>query len=141
LQKENKNTNKGFDGDHKYAYYEEIWAELNQKLPWHKTPEEYQMRLNIWSKFDVNGNGILSLAEIDKAMRDILRLPALFALKPVLIRAFYAAKDKVKSQKSYADDYISKGEFRILLKFLRQYYEYWVAFDRVDTDHDRRLTY
>jgi hypothetical protein len=118
-QKENKNSNKGFDAEHKYAYYEGIWAELNQKLPWHKTPEEYQMRLKIWSQFDVNGNGILSLAEVDKAMRDILRLPALFALKPVLIRAFYAAKDKVKSDKSYADDYISRGEFRILLKFLR----------------------
>jgi EF-hand domain pair len=90
---------------------------------------------------DVNGNGILSLAEVDKGMRDIVRLPTLFAIKPVLIRAFYAAKDKVKSNKSYADDYISKGEFRFLLKFLRQYYEYWVAFDRVDTDHDRRLTY
>jgi hypothetical protein len=81
------------------------------------------------------------LAEIDKAMRDILKLPALFALKPVLIRAFYAAKDKVKSSKSYADDYISRGEFRILLKFLRQYYEYWVAFQRVDTDQDRRISY
>ena len=81
------------------------------------------------------------MAEIDKAMRDILRLPALFALKPVLIRAFYAAKDKVKSSKSYADDYISRGEFRILLKFLRQYYEYWVAFQRVDTDQDRRISY
>jgi hypothetical protein len=74
-------------------------------------------------------------------MRDILRLPALFALKPVLIRAFYAAKDKVKSSKPYGDDYISKGEFRILLKFLRQYYEYWVAFERLDVDNDHKIGY
>ena len=75
-------------------------------------------------------------------MRDVVRLPALFELKPVLMRAFTAAKNKVKSttKKSYnADDYVSKGEFRFLLKYLRQYFELWVAFDRIDTDDDRRV--
>ncbi len=89
----------------------------------------------------MNGNGILSLAEVDKAMRDVVRLPTLFALKPVLMRAFQAAKVKVKSTKSYGDDYVSKAEFRWLLKFLRQYYELWVAFDRIDTDDDRRVSH
>ena len=45
----------------------------------------------------MNGNGLLSLAEIDKGMRDVIRLPQLFALKPVLLRAFTTVKDKVKS--------------------------------------------
>jgi Ca2+-binding EF-hand superfamily protein len=27
-----------------------------------------------------------------------------------------------------------------LLLYLRQYYEYWVAFDRVDLDNDRRIS-
>lgn len=38
--------------------------------------------------FDGNSNGILSLAEVDKGVRDILMLPELFDLKPVIIRAF-----------------------------------------------------
>jgi hypothetical protein len=37
---------------------------------------------------DVNSNGYLSLAEIDKGMRDIIKVPILFELKPVLIRAY-----------------------------------------------------
>lgn len=37
---------------------------------------------------DMNGNGYLSLAEVDKGMRDVIRLPTLFELKPVLMRAF-----------------------------------------------------
>jgi len=37
---------------------------------------------------DLNGNGILSLAEVDKGMRDVIKLPILFDLKPVLMRAF-----------------------------------------------------
>ncbi len=121
-----------------------IWDELHNKLPWHLTEEQRQKRIQIWDAIDVNGNKILSLAEIDKGMRDVVRLPALFELKPVLIRAFTAAKNKVKSttKKSYnADDYVSKGEFRFLLKYLRTYYELWVAFDRIDTGDDRRVSH
>jgi hypothetical protein len=51
----------------------------------------------MWQGFDVNGNGYLSLAEVDKGMRDVVQLPALFALKPVLMRAFQAAKTRLKS--------------------------------------------
>jgi hypothetical protein len=36
----------------------------------------------------MNGNGYLSLAEVDKGMRDVVQLPILFQLKPVLMRAF-----------------------------------------------------
>ena len=58
-----------------------------------------------------------------------------------MIRAFNAAKSKLKSKNSYGDDYVSRAEFRYLLKYLRQYYEYWVAFDEIDTDDDRRISY
>ena len=57
------------------------------------------------------------------------------------MRAFNSAKTKVKSKSKHADDYLSKGEFRYLLLYLRQYYEYWVAFDRIDSDDDRRIAY
>ena len=60
------------------------------------------------------------------------------------MRAFTAAKNKVKStsKKGYnADDYVSKGEFRFLLKYLRTYFELWVAFDRIDTGDDRRVSH
>ena len=46
------------------------------------------MRIKQWKVIDVNGNGLLSLAEVDKGMRDVIKLPGLFKLKPVLMRAF-----------------------------------------------------
>lgn len=73
-------------------------------------------------------------------MRDVVRLPALFALKPVLMRAFTAAKTKSKSKSKHGDDYVTKSEFRWLLKYLRMYYELWVAFDKIDTSGDRRVS-
>jgi hypothetical protein len=73
-------------------------------------------------------------------MRDVLKLPKLFVLKPVLMRAFMAAKTKNTATNKISDDYVTFGEFRHLLKYLRQYYEYWLAFDRINSDHDRRVT-
>lgn len=90
---------------------------------------------------DMNNNGFLSLAEVDKGMRDVVKLPSLFKLKPVLMRAFQAAKNKVTSKSKHGKDYVEKAEYRFLLKYLRQYYEYWVAFDRINQDDDRRLSY
>jgi hypothetical protein len=90
---------------------------------------------------DMNNNGLLSLAEVDKGMRDVIKLPALFRLKPVLMRAFQAAKNCVKSKKQHGSDYVEKGEYRYLLKYLRQYYEYFIAFDRIDKDKDRRISF
>ena len=49
-----------------------IWDELHDKLPWHLTEEQRQKRIKIWSSIDVNNNGILSLAEVDKGMRDVV---------------------------------------------------------------------
>jgi hypothetical protein len=33
------------------------------------------MRQKQWSEIDMNSNGYLSLAEIDKGLRDIIKLP------------------------------------------------------------------
>ena len=61
-------------------------------------------------------------------------------MKPVIIRAFTAAKDKMKGRNSYDDDYINFVEFRYFLLSLRMYAEYYVAFARIDTDDDRRIS-
>lgn len=88
----------------------------------------------------MNNNKYLSLAEIDKGLRDVIHVPILFDLKPVLIRAFQAAKNKLPASSSHGNDYVSRAEFRYLLMYLRQYYEYWVAFDEIDKNDDRRIT-
>ena len=56
------------------------------------------------------------------------------------MRAYVAAKKKMPSTKKNGNDFVTKNEFSYLLKYLRQYYEYWVAFDRINSDQDRRVT-
>lgn len=117
------------------------WTLISKKLPAGRNSVDVAKRKELFRLFDVNGNGYLSLAEVDKAVRDILCLEDLFDCKPAMMRAFQAAKnyDK-KSRARLGEDFVTKSEFRILLMYLRKYFELFVMFDRIDGDGDRRLT-
>lgn len=71
-----------------YTNEEEFWAYLAEKLPHEKNDEQKQVRIDQWNCMDFNGNGYLSLAEIDKGMRDCVVLPEIFDTKPVMMRAY-----------------------------------------------------
>jgi hypothetical protein len=81
------------------------------------------------------------LAECQKGLRDVIHNQALFEAKPAIMRAFQYAKDSVPGKKGdvYAQDYIQKSEFRIFLLALRQRFEYWQAFNRIDAGGDGRI--
>lgn len=115
------------------------WQGLLSKLPVKKTNEEREIRKKYWKQIDINGNGFVSLAELDKGLRDVLRIPSLFELKKVSMRAFQAAKTKYKSKSKHGDDYLDWMEFRIVLVYLRQYFEYYVMFCRIDKSDDFKV--
>lgn len=119
---------------------DKIWQELREKLPYDNSENDVALRQKYWSAIDVNNNGYLSLAELDKGMRDVVQIPILFDTKPVIMRAYQSAKNKLKAKSKVGDDYVSRAEFKFFLQYLRQYYEYWVAFDRIDTNDDRRVS-
>jgi len=48
----------------------------------------------MFDEFDPNGNGLLSLAEVDKGIIDVLNIKAFFDAKPAIIRAFNYAKNR-----------------------------------------------
>ena len=101
------------------------WEEIRAKLPMEKTPEQKKRRMDLFMQFDPNNNGYLSLAEVDKGCRDILCLYEIFDAKPVIMRAFQAAKsanDKISKKKGgsasrHGPDYVEKCEFRLLLVY------------------------
>merc|ERR1712147_504369 len=97
------------------------------------------MGKELWKKFDVDGTGQLSLAKIDKGLRDAVDLPELFGLEPVEIRAYHAACKRAKKKNKYSADFVQPQDFRYLLKYLYVYYEYWVAFEKLDKDGDHRI--
>jgi Ca2+-binding EF-hand superfamily protein len=115
------------------------WTVINAILPTGSDSGSKVRRKKMFRDFD-NGNGILSLAELDRAIRDILEIDEIFNAKPAILRAFQIAKNSTKSKHECGDDYIEFREFRFFLLSLRQYFEYWVAFCRTDTDGDRKIS-
>lgn len=71
------------------------------KIPLGDGAEDKAVRLQLFKGFDMNCNGYLSLAEIDKGIRDVLDIPELFDAKPVIMRAYKAACLKVKQPKPH----------------------------------------
>ena len=90
----------------------------------------------MWNQIDINGNSYVSLAEVDKGLKEAIQSEALYEAKPAIIRAFNFAKEYTKGTTKYADDYLEKKDFRIFLVALRVRFEYLVAFNKIDTGDD-----
>ena len=92
-------------------------------------PDEAE-RNALFSRIDCNGNGGLSLAEIDKAC---VELWPHFNNKPALMRAY-------KSADRNGDGFITRREFKKLLQYIIYFTGLWDKFESIDTDGDRRLS-
>ena len=117
------------------------WALVASKLPWGLDKESRKRRKALFRSFDPNGNGLMSLAEADNGVVNVLQLGAVIC-KPVIMRAFTAAKDSNQKKSSKAaryDDYVDLSEFRLFLLYLRQYLELYVMFEAVDTNKDGKI--
>lgn len=86
---------------------------------------------SLWRRIDYNGNGMVSLAEIDNLVVD--RFPDLDN-KPALMRAY-------KATTRGGDDYVQKHEFRALLRNLLYFSKVWALFEVADSDDDRRMDF
>uniref|UniRef100_A0A1D1ZLF5 Putative calcium-binding protein CML16 n=1 Tax=Anthurium amnicola TaxID=1678845 RepID=A0A1D1ZLF5_9ARAE len=86
----------------------------------------------IFDTFDYNGNGILSLAEIDKAV--IQLYPHLAEDKPAIMRAYKAADTS-------QDGFVNFKEFGRLIDLLHYYNNLFQIFKKLDIDSDRRINF
>ena len=109
------------------------------QIPIDSSAESIAARKKIFRDFDVNGNAWLSLAEIDKGLRDVLEMPELFDAKPVIMRAYQASLKKVRSTNPLTEGLVSRGAFKFTLIYLRFYYELWEDFQTMDVDGERRI--
>jgi Ca2+-binding EF-hand superfamily protein len=119
------------------------FEDLARKMPTGMSPQDKQARVALWKRIDENGSGKLSLAEVDKAIRDVLKEPQLFRLcKPVFIRAFYAAKKAGNKRAREADrnlHFVLFREFRLLLEYLQLYFRLFYVFSAIDANMDGRI--
>lgn len=89
----------------------------------------------MWQKLDFNGNGLVSLAEIDKLV--VERYP-LLNKKPALMRAYKHATGKPETSSTDCA-LVEFEQLPALLKGLFYYNRMYHVFDKIDTDDDRRI--
>merc|ERR1739838_246169 len=116
------------------------WEEVNTKLPHARTKVDFTARKELWDAMDVNGNGYLSLAEVTKGVRDVIAVDELFDAIPAINRSFHHCKNVSTNPSEHGPDFIEFREFRLLLQTLRQFFEYYQAFDGIDTGDDGRIS-
>lgn len=89
----------------------------------------------MWQKLDFNGNGLVSLAEIDKLV--VEKYP-LLNKKPALVRAYKHATGKPETSSTDCA-LVEFPQLPELLKGLFYYNRVYHVFDKIDTDDDRRI--
>lgn len=92
----------------------------------------------LWKRLDYNGNNVVSLAEIDKMVVEMVaggNWPAWLNNKPALMRAY----KKTILKDGDGDDWVEKKEFHALLLNIFWFNKLWQIFDQVDTGDDRRI--
>jgi Ca2+-binding EF-hand superfamily protein len=87
-----------------------------------------------WRSLDFNGNGIVSLAELDKW---IVQSFPLLNNKQALIRAFI----RTTSKEGNGDDWIQRREFKALLVNVIYFNRAFELFNSIDTGRDQRVDF
>jgi len=94
----------------------------------------------LWRRLDYNGNNIVSLAEIDKMVVEMVAggmWPAWLNNKPALMRAY----KKTILKDGDGDDWVEKNEFAALLLNIFWFNRLFQMFQAVDSGADRRMDF
>jgi len=117
------------------------WEKVNAALPYKRGEDQLEERRKLWRAIDVSGSGLLSLAKVTRGIRDVVGLDLLFDCRPAINRAFHYSKDLSKKRGgAHTADYLVFKEFRVFLQALRQFFEFYQAFEWLDKTQDRRIS-
>eukprot|EP00811_Abedinium_folium_P011815 NODE_20942_length_775_cov_10.652778.p2 GENE.NODE_20942_length_775_cov_10.652778~~NODE_20942_length_775_cov_10.652778.p2 ORF type:complete len:178 (-),score=40.11 NODE_20942_length_775_cov_10.652778:135-668(-) len=92
----------------------------------------------LWDDLDSNGNGLVSLAEVDKFVEGKVgcgKWPVWLNNKPALMRAF----KKTIKEDGDGDEWVEKNEFQALLLNIFWFNKLWAVFISIDSGGDRRV--
>ena len=143
IEEQDRNLNDEEFADEDPKLYEMYnWDELTKKLPVRKTAEDRKKRLQLWNKINEYGNGYVSFKRLSFQLDKYLKLPNTVRKKGPLKLAFDAACDKYERYGiKKEDNLIEWMEFRIFLVYLRQFFEYWIMFEKIDSSGEHLINF
>lgn len=72
-------------------------------------------------------------------MKTNVELDEIFNLEKIIQIAFDQAKDKVKNRHNQGDEFVNRFEFRLMLVFLKKYFEILKIFIEYDKGMDGKM--
>ena len=78
-----------------------------------------------------------------RGVREYIKIPEIAQDEEIVTEAFRWAKRALPKGTGGAydgDDYVSPAEFKFLMKYFRMFYEYRLAFNRIDKNSDKNIT-
>lgn len=105
-------------------------------LQFHSLLKDAEKMEHWWNWMDMNGNGICSLAEIDKFITHVPGFEK-FNNKPALMRAYKRTISREGG--GDGDDWVQRYEFPALLRNVYYFNKLWKVFEDIDASGDRRL--
>jgi len=103
--------------------------------------EDRKKRLELWNKINEYGNGYISFKRLNYQLNKYLKLPRIVKNKMPIKLAFDAVSKKYSKYGIKKEDCLIEWmEFRIFLVYLRQFFEYWIMFEKEDDSGDHNIT-
>lgn len=117
------------------------WKLIKDSLPLEETIPGKLDRIGLFKLMDVNDNGTLSLNEIHSGIKHNLKLQEIVNCRSAIFKAFEAVRFSrgANSKLKKTDQFIVFSEFKRFLVYLRQYFEYYEMFERLDADSNKKI--
>eukprot|EP00928_Gymnodinium_smaydae_P047820 TRINITY_DN31942_c0_g1_i1.p1 TRINITY_DN31942_c0_g1~~TRINITY_DN31942_c0_g1_i1.p1 ORF type:complete len:251 (+),score=69.57 TRINITY_DN31942_c0_g1_i1:69-821(+) len=113
------------------------WESVKASLPTGVTEEDKKRRQELWRQFNVAGTTHLALFELDAAIEKVLDCRELFEAKAAVRRAHAYAR---AVNPSGPKDQLEFCEFRLLLVYLKGFFEVYQIFTSIDKSRDMELS-
>jgi len=112
------------------------WEKL-KNLPVGQSDEDKQKRIELWKKMNVTHAKHLALFELDAGVQKVLECEDLFSAKAAVRKAHALAREV---NPKGDDSKLEFCEFRLLLVYLKGFFEVHEAFTWLDTSKDKVLS-
>jgi len=117
---------------------------IRELIPTKKIPEQKTKRQNLFSLFDRKNLGYLTEEDMRYGIINILKLGEVCEAEDAISTAYRsscgAVKFKNKSTDLIQNSTIQFQEFRIFFVYLRQYFEFYLIYKKIDNNGDGKLS-
>ncbi|XP_023334495.1 uncharacterized protein LOC111705996 [Eurytemora carolleeae] len=116
------------------------WDTILNLFPTEDTEEHQEQRNEMWFLFNVNENPGLTIFELEKGIVQMTQTGDIFDSERAINDAFEHAKNAKLDKAEGMEEMLDKDQFNLFLRSIRMIFEFYQAFNWIDSDGDHIIT-